>query len=129
MKYKILVVDDEPDIVILLAKFLEKAGYEVESAANGREAFDKIKSWAPDLVISDVQMPVWDGFKLLKNLQDLPQSTPTPVLIVSGYVGGSEMELTHSRHFAGFIAKPFNIRRMIEVVDSFFKERSSVAPV
>lgn len=126
MKYKILIVDDEPDIVILLAKFLEKAGYDVDSAANGREAFDKIKSWNPDLVISDVQMPVWDGFKLLKNLQDLSQSKPTPVLIISGYVGGSELELTRSPHFVGFIAKPFNIRKMIEAVDSFFKERNSV---
>lgn len=121
MIHKVLVVDDEPDIVILLAKFLRNSGYDVESAANGREAFEKIQAWHPDLVISDVQMPVWDGFKLLKSLEELPQQIKTPVLIISGYVGGNESELTRSPLFAGFIAKPFNARKIVDAVDSYFE--------
>lgn len=124
MKYKILIVDDEPDIIVLLAKFLRKSGYDVESAADGHEAFDKIQAWNPDLVISDVQMPVWDGFKLLKSLEDLHQQSKTPVLIISGYVGGNELELTRSPHFVGFIAKPFNVRKIVETVGAFFEGKA-----
>lgn len=120
MRFKILIVDDEPDIVALLSKFLHNAGYDIDSASNGLEAFEKIKSWNPDLVVSDVQMPIWDGFKLLQNLQNLQQERKVPVLIISGYAGGDESELTQYPNYAGFIAKPFNIKKFIASVNSFF---------
>lgn len=120
MKLKVLVVDDEPDIVVLLRKYLREAGYDTEAAFDGFDAFQKIQAWHPDLVVSDVQMPVWDGFKLLKSLQELHEEHRTPVLIISGYVGGNELELTRSPNFVGFLAKPFNARKIVESVNSYF---------
>jgi len=120
MKHKVLIVDDEPDIVRLLAKFLMAAGYETESAENGFEAFKKIQTWHPDLVISDVQMPVWDGFKLLKAVQESAEFSETPIMIISGYVGESAFELNHSPNFAGFIPKPCSTRKIVDSVNSYF---------
>lgn len=125
MTFKILIVDDEPDIVVLLAKFLRDAGFEVASAGNGLEAFNMIQSWNPHLVISDVQMPVWDGFKLLKSLQDLPSHSTTPILIISGYVGGNEFEFRQSPNFVGFVAKPFNTRRLVDSVKSYLENHNA----
>lgn len=117
--FKVLVVDDEPDILLLLGKFLKREGYDVAFAENGQKAFELIQTWKPDFVISDVQMPVWDGFELLKGLEELGQKHPTPILIISGYIGGNEAELRNSPHFVGFMAKPFNIPSLLQTVRSF----------
>jgi two-component system alkaline phosphatase synthesis response regulator PhoP/two-component system response regulator VicR len=68
MPKKILAVDDERHIVRLVEVNLQRAGYEVVTAYDGREALEKVKSENPDLVVLDVMMPYMDGFEVLKNL-------------------------------------------------------------
>ena len=121
MAYKILVVDDEKDLRDLISYFLKRENYEVSTAENGKEAFDKIQTWQPQLVISDIRMPVWDGFELIKQMEQL-QSPKVPILFISGYVGGDEESLKKSSQCLGFISKPVNKSDLIRIVKEAEKQ-------
>jgi DNA-binding response OmpR family regulator len=83
MAYRILVIDDKPDIAIALRMLLERAGHEVLTAENGRRGLRTFYEARPDLVVLDVRMPELDGWQTLERLRDL---SDVPVLIVSGRV-------------------------------------------
>lgn len=117
MAFKILVVDDEKDLRDLISQFLKREGYEIEVASNGFEAFEKIKASRPDLVITDVRMPVWDGYELIKNVSGLGQE-PLPMLFISGYMGGDESKLVGNPNFAGFVSKPITRKTLIDLIKS-----------
>ena len=70
-KQRILLVDDEPDILEFLGFNLEMEGYEVQRANNGAEGVEKAKGFLPDLVLMDVMMPVMDGFECLAELEKI----------------------------------------------------------
>ena len=117
MPYKILVVDDEQDVRDLFTLFLTREGYATESAADGIEAFEKIKAERPDLVITDILMPNCDGFELMKKISTL---TPPrlPILFVSGFTKGHETDMRENSNFAGFMAKPILRKNLIDVVNT-----------
>ena len=81
---KILVVDDEPDARFLLRYAFERAGHEVSEAANGQAALQAIADSRPDLVVTDVMMPVMDGVELIRRLRANPDTAHIPILCVSG---------------------------------------------
>ena len=104
---KLLVVDDEFNILELLASSLRFAGFEVVTAGNGRDALEKANTESSDLIVLDVMMPGMDGFELLGRIRQLPAHTSTPALFltakdepfdrVSGLTLGAD----------DYIAKPF----------------------
>ena len=110
---RVLVVDDEVNIVRLIQINLQRHGYEVETANNGAEALAKIRDSRPDLLVSDVMMPEMDGFELLANVRRDPALSDLPVImltakaqdadVMSGYKHGADMYLT----------KPFNPAELI----------------
>ncbi len=80
---KVLLADDEDDIRITLGKRLKTKGYEVETAVDGLEALDKVKSFSPDLLILDVMMPELNGFQVCRALREDPKTKDLPVLILT----------------------------------------------
>lgn len=80
----ILVVDDHPDIVKLMSKRLQVWGYETLSAYNGKDALKIIKAKLPDLVITDINMPLLDGFSLLKKMKETKRLSFIPVIFLTG---------------------------------------------
>jgi len=114
---KILCIDDEADIVALMAEFLQLLGHSVVTAENGRQGYD-ILTAAPediDLVISDVKMPEMGGFELLRLLRH--QGHATPVVLVSGHNDGS-VELEALDHGGvAVLSKPFDLIRLQKVVE------------
>src|SRR3569833_1865849 len=80
---RVLVVDDERHIVRLAQVCLERDGYEVITAADGKEALEKVASTHPDLVILDVMMPYMDGFEVLQNLRKNPETRELPVIMLT----------------------------------------------
>jgi CheY-like chemotaxis protein len=84
---RILVVDDDQEVLDLLVELLGQEGYEVCAANDGAEAFDLALSFEPDVVISDVVMPVVDGMKLCRRLKDDSRTANLPVLLISGLRG------------------------------------------
>ena len=71
--FKVLVVDDEPDILEFLSYNLEKEGFSVETAENGKQALEKAKKFLPDIVLLDVMMPEMDGIETCRAMREMPQ--------------------------------------------------------
>ena len=108
-KKKILVVEDEPDIVRWLTVLFENHGYEVVSAANGAEGIQKAKAESPDLITLDISMPKESGIKMYHNLLKLTELENTPVIMVT--VATPQLDSFLSRmkgkkQPAGFFEKP-----------------------
>ena len=78
------MVDDEPDQRFLLRRIFERAGHEVSDAGNGAAALQAVRESAPDLVVTDVMMPVMDGVELIRCLRGDPATAHIPVLAASG---------------------------------------------
>ncbi len=84
VKAKVLIADDEPDVRQMMAKKIAAQGYEVAQAQDGQEAWEKIKSENPDVILLDLAMPMMSGFEVLKKLREEPPSAKwQPVIIVS----------------------------------------------
>ena len=116
MAKKILVCDDERHIVRLIQVNLERAGYTVVTAFDGKEGLEKIRAEKPDCCVLDVMMPYMDGFEVLKNLRREPETEALPVIMLTakaqdkdvfdGYHLGADMYLT----------KPFNPMELVTFV-------------
>lgn len=83
MSFTALVVDDSMLIRHTVCRFLEGRGFRVESAVDGLEALQALKTVRPDLIVTDVQMPRMDGFELIDALQERPETAGIPVVILS----------------------------------------------
>ena len=83
VKAKLLVVDDEPDMLSTCLKFLTGEGYEVEVAENGRAAVERVEMFQPDLVITDLKMPGMDGMEVLRRIKE--NQPDTTVMMFTGF--------------------------------------------
>lgn len=81
---RILVVDDEPDLRLILRRILERAGHDVADASNGADALESVRAAMPDLVVTDNVMPVMDGFELIRQLRADPATAQIPILAATG---------------------------------------------
>jgi CheY-like chemotaxis protein len=112
---RILVVDDEPDQRFLLRRILQRAGHEVSEANDGAAALRAVEESAPDLVVTDVMMPVMNGVELIRCLRRDPATAHIPILAASG-----------DTHLAGaadaVVLKPYEWRHLLAVADSLLKE-------
>jgi len=84
---KILIIDDEPNVVAYLEMVLQDEGYQTVSAANGREGFEKARQERPDLVCLDINMPEESGVRFYRNVKGDPDLADVPVLIVTAVTG------------------------------------------
>ncbi len=94
MPPKILIVDDEPDILEFIKYLLEREDYQVETASNGTEAILKSKSFKPELILMDVMMPVMDGIEACRQIKLHPETQVTMLTIIRDVYTLSKNELT-----------------------------------
>jgi CheY-like chemotaxis protein len=106
-KRKVLVVDDEPDMRLLLRMVFEKAGHEVVEAQNGRVALERLHESRPDVLITDRMMPVMTGQELIGRLHADPQDRDIPVVLVSANPEGVEGA-------DAVLAKPYRPNEVLE---------------
>jgi CheY-like chemotaxis protein len=113
---KILVVDDEYMIADLMHKILQMVGYSrVEKAFNGQEAVEKYKTFQPDLVFMDIEMPVMDGYESSSRIKSFDPDAK--ILVVTGNPGDSRAQKTMSEGFAlTLLQKPLLLDRMKRVI-------------
>lgn len=102
---RILIVDDEQDILETLQLVLEIEGYEVTTASTGQQAIEKMSAVVPDLVLSDVMMPVMNGLELLKRIKAHPQHREIPVIITSA----GRFDADAMPGAAAFLKKPVDL--------------------
>ena len=110
-KAKILIVDDEEDIVTNLEAFLKEEGYEVLTALDGEAAFQAIEKTKPDLILLDLNIPKLSGFQILEKLK--PKETGTKILIFSGLATKEERERVISLGASGYLNKPIQINTLL----------------
>ena len=123
MSEKILIVDDEVHLARILQFTLEKAGYEVVTAYDGKEALDRAVEQRPDLVILDLMLPVLDGYKVCNILKTNEDFRDVPVIIVSARDLEQE-RLEEPLNADLFIEKPFNSIELIERISELLGNRS-----
>lgn len=115
---KILIADDEVDILNLLKVSLEESGYEVITAQNGKEAYDKFMSESVDMLILDVMMPIIDGFNLLRKIRE---NSTIPVILLTARVDDMDKVLGLGLGADDYISKPFSIAELIARVGAQFR--------
>jgi len=109
----ILIVDDEPAITDLLAAVLEEEGYQVSIANNGRNGLNSLEAVKPDLVLSDVMMPILDGRGLCQAMQAHPIYQAITIILMSAAV---EVNVSEGCKYAAFLKKPFNLDTVLELI-------------
>ena len=109
---KILIVDDDVQITILLKKFLTAEGYEVTGINQSSEAIQVANSIHPDLFILDLMMPDPDGFMLCRMLRADPSFLKTPILIVSALDDSDSRALAFSARATDYLSKPINLDKL-----------------
>lgn len=112
LRPKVLVVDDDPHIRRLLSTLLRRAGIEADTASDGGEALEKIRSSGYELVLLDLMMPRVDGFQVLDELNTLAESKPS-VVVVSACPASHSVEGDCVKEI---VDKPFEITTLLEIV-------------
>lgn len=125
MPKKILAVDDERHIVRLIQVNLERAGYEVITAYDGREALKKIDEERPDMVVLDVMMPYMDGLETLKLIRANPDTRDMPVIMLTAKAQDQDVFRGYSHGVDIYLTKPFNPMELLTFVKRIFTEMES----
>lgn len=130
MAYKILLVDDEKDIVEMLGKRLTKQGYEVAAAFDGEEALEKLKKEDPDIILLDLTMPKLNGLETLREIRHKYTDRWRPVIIISGKSGLDSVKECYGLQADHYLTKPCafedilrGIRIMISLIPARIPER------
>lgn len=108
MAKKILVVDDEPDLLDLIKFRFKKWGYDVIYAANGQEALDKIQREAPDLVVLDLRLPIISGHEVCKRIKADDNTKNIPVILFTASVSSDLGQKAKELGADDYIVKPFD---------------------
>lgn len=114
---KILIVDDEPNIVMTLEYTFKKSNYEVFIARDGQEALDILKSNFPDVIILDIMMPMVDGFATLEQIRKDDNLQHTKVMFLSAKNKESDIEKGLALGADAYMTKPFSIKKVVEKVE------------
>jgi len=126
MRKKILVVDDDAELVDLLSFNLKQAGYTVGTAFNGAEALAKARSFAPDLIVLDVMMPELDGFAVCEILRRDPATATIPILMLTALSSELGRMAGLGSGASDFMSKPFSPRLIVARVEDLLKKASDL---
>ena len=127
VKQKILVVDDEPDVVELIAFNLKQAGYDVVTAADGAEALKQAHATHPALVVLDIMLPELDGFEVCKLLRRDPATAAIPILMLTAKAAEIDRVLGLELGGDDYVTKPFSPRELMLRVKKIL-ERHTAPP-
>ena len=129
MARKILACDDEPAILDLVRVNLERVGYTVVTAADGREALAKVRDERPDLVILDVMMPYTDGLGVLHEIRRDPGTRDLPVILLTARSATTDVVRGWQQGADLYLTKPFDPRELVRFVERIFSEVSALDEV
>ena len=114
---KIIVVDDDPDLLFVVSNFLEKEGFEVVCFESGEECLEKLEKNKPDLILMDIMMPGLDGWGTTEKIKSNPATKDIPVVMLT--VKGEREDKLKSFHETkcdGYIVKPVDRKELVKVV-------------
>ncbi len=116
MPKKILIIDDEPHLVEILANRLRSAGYEVISASSGEIGLEQARRENPDLILLDVLMPDLDGYEVLRHLKEAAPTRAIPVMMLTVKKWSEDIQRSMAGGAADYVVKPFQPATLLEKV-------------
>ncbi|HHS12738.1 MAG TPA: response regulator [bacterium] len=116
MPSKILIVDDDMGIRMLLSKFLQRKGYEILLAEDGLQGVEMAKKNHPDLIVLDVVMPRMDGLTAARLIKFYKPMAEVPIIFLTAKDAAKEIELAQEARAEVYITKPFDVHQVIDVV-------------
>ena len=122
MSQKVLIADDEENIVISLEFLLRQAGYDLRIARNGEEALRLVESFQPDLVLLDVMMPQINGFEVCRRIRQNPEYTQMKVIMLTAKE--REVEITKGMALGAnaYVVKPFSTKELMRDVKQLLEQ-------
>lgn len=114
---RVLIVDDEPDVLLLCRVNFEFAGHEVLEAADGDDGLRLAKDENPDLIVLDLMLPRKDGFKVLEELQSMPETRDIPVVLLTAKTQGEDQLRGFQAGADEYITKPFSPTLLTNTVE------------
>jgi DNA-binding NarL/FixJ family response regulator len=115
---QLLLIDDDPNLILLVKDYLEFRGYQVTTAENGREALDLIEGQVPDMIICDVMMPEMDGYELVKHIRQDNRTNRIPVLFLSAKGQSYDRVKGLTEGADVYMVKPFEPEELVAQVES-----------
>lgn len=119
----ILIVENEVSNRILVERVLSTRGYRCLSASNGREALDILDHEHVDLILTDLSMPVLDGYRTMQLIRERPGLANVPIVAVTAYALNDESEAAMKIGCNEYLTKPFKPKQLLEVVDRLLPQR------
>lgn len=114
---KVLMADDEPDVLEVMAKKVSAEGFDVVTAQDGEEALEKIRAEVPDVILLDITMPKKDGFQILQEIRENPTTKKwQPVIMVSAHRELDDMNKSYSLEADHYITKPCSSADIIKAI-------------
>ena len=121
---RLLLIDDDPNLILLVKDYLEFRGYEVITAENGREALDVLEQDIPDMIICDVMMPEMDGYALVEFVRQDPRMNWIPVLFLSAKGQSHDRVKGLNTGADVYMVKPFEPEELVAQVESSLRQAS-----
>ena len=118
MNKKVLVVDDDPVVRVLITEFLQSRGYDVETLENGSSCLEKLHSTTPDILVLDMLMPDLTGIEVLKNIRKNPGTAKLPIVMLSADTDSETVVLNNNLSADCDIRKPFGVNEIVGAVDT-----------
>ena len=119
---RVLVVDDEPDLIRVLQFGLQAAGYTVDCAADGQEGLKKARELRPDIILLDLMLPKLDGYKICRLLKFDDRYKHIPIIILSARTQEGDQALALEMGANRFISKPYEFSEILGLIETLLKQ-------
>jgi len=124
MKKKILIVDDNPDLIFILQLQLKNQGYETILAVNGKQAVDMTTAQLPDLIVMDIMMPQMNGLQAARLIRQNPKTSSIPILAATAKITIAEKEECLQSGCNDHIDKPFTTKELVSRIEKLLMQSS-----
>ncbi|EPC03376.1 chemotaxis protein CheY [Litchfieldella anticariensis FP35 = DSM 16096] len=119
---RVLVVDDEPNIVLSLEFLMQQAGFDVVTAGDGEQALARVAEQAPDLILLDISLPGISGFDVLEQLRADPVHARLPIIMLTAHGREVEREKGMALGADDYVTKPFSTQALVDKVQALLDE-------
>lgn len=116
MKQRVLIADDEPNIVISLEFLMEKSGYEIRTVANGDDALRAAREFRPHLLLLDIMLPLKNGFEVCQVIRESPELKAVKIIMLTAKGRETEVAKGLALGADAYVTKPFATRELLEEV-------------
>ncbi len=123
--YKILIVEDEPDIMELVTVTLTNKQYTILQAIDGLDGLEKGRNENPDLILLDIMLPKMNGYEICRLLKDDPETAHIPIMMLTAFGQKREIEEGYKVKADDYVVKPFEPLKLRERVKTFLESRSA----